>query len=154
MCCWWVPGLWNHLWNIETMTKLRSFYINFKCILVWSCFDSNFPESCFHDQYYNDKPSLLQIMAWSWTGELNQCQSTLPTHICVTWPQWVSSMPYCKKHSGICDDVQSLNPFSFLKTKYLSVGQYSYGDYIIKYVLLQELSCFCGRRICDVAGVI
>ena len=40
----------------------------------------------------NDIPALLQIMAWRRPGDKPLSEPmlvSLPTHICVTWPQWV-----------------------------------------------------------------
>ena len=40
----------------------------------------------------NNIPALVQIMAWRWPGDKPLSEPMLvrlPTHICVTWPQWV-----------------------------------------------------------------
>ena len=44
----------------------------------------------------NNLPALVQIMAWSHTGDKPLSEAMMiisPTHICVTRPQWVKSMP-------------------------------------------------------------
>ena len=44
----------------------------------------------------NDIPTLVQVMAWRWPGDkpLSEPKMVrLPTHICVTRPQWVNRMP-------------------------------------------------------------
>ena len=45
----------------------------------------------------NNIPSLVQIMAWRWPGDKPLSEPMmvrLPTHICVTWPQWVKAPPH------------------------------------------------------------
>ena len=47
--------------------------------------------------------ALVRIMAWRWPGDKPLSEPMmvrLPTHICVTWPQWVNSL--CAKLSGRC----------------------------------------------------
>ena len=42
----------------------------------------------------NNILALVQIMAWRWSGDkplFEPMLVSLPTHICVTWPQWVKS---------------------------------------------------------------
>ena len=43
----------------------------------------------------NNIPSLVQIMAWRRSGDKPLSEPmmvSLPTHICVTWPQWVKHL--------------------------------------------------------------
>ena len=45
----------------------------------------------------NNIPALVQIMAWRWPGDKPLSEPmmvSLPTHICVTRPQWVKAMSY------------------------------------------------------------
>ena len=71
----------------------------------------------------NNIPALVQIMAWHWPGDkpLSETMISLPTHICVTWPQWVKiccrdyivmitdalapnwCQGICNHHDGYCD---------------------------------------------------
>ena len=44
----------------------------------------------------NNIPALVQIMAWCWPGNKplsEPMKVRLPSHICVTRPQWVNSLP-------------------------------------------------------------
>ena len=46
----------------------------------------------------NNIPALVQIMAWRRPGDKPLSEATmvrLPTHICVTWPQWVKKWQFC-----------------------------------------------------------
>ena len=48
----------------------------------------------------NNIPALVQIMAWRLPGDKPLSEPMmvrLPTHICVTWPQWVNWI-YCEKY--------------------------------------------------------
>ena len=51
----------------------------------------------------NNIPSLVQIMAWCWPGNKPLSEPMmirLPTHICVTWPQWVNHYQITPHHSS------------------------------------------------------
>ena len=53
----------------------------------------------------NNIPALVQIMAWRWPGDKPLSEPvmvSLLTHICVTRPQWVNNVLFCKVplHSG------------------------------------------------------
>ena len=46
----------------------------------------------------NNIPALVQIMAWRRPGDKPLSEPmmvSLPTHICVAWPQWVKSSAFC-----------------------------------------------------------
>ena len=48
-----------------------------------------------HKGPIDNKPALVQIMAWRRSGDKPLSEPmviSLPTHICVTWPQWVNGL--------------------------------------------------------------
>ena len=48
-----------------------------------------------HKGQINNIPALVQIMAWRQPGHKSLFEPmmvSLPTHICVTWPQWVKEL--------------------------------------------------------------
>ena len=53
----------------------------------------------------NNTPALVQIMAWRRPGDKPLSEPKMvrsPTHVCVTWPQWVNTGPgYCSQ-SVLC----------------------------------------------------
>ena len=56
----------------------------------------------------NDIPALVQIMAWRRSGDKPLSEPmvvSLPTHICVTQPQWV-------KFNGLSGDIRHRGPYS------------------------------------------
>ena len=50
---------------------------------------------CVPNGSINNIPALDQIMAWHWLGNKSLSEPmmvSLPTHIWVTWPQWINSL--------------------------------------------------------------
>ena len=60
----------------------------------------------------NNNPSLVQIMAWRRPGDKPLSEPmmvSLPTHICVTRPQWVKSSPPGQSGRHFADDIFRCN---------------------------------------------
>ena len=109
--CYWQPwrwvrslGAWINMMNMLVVNTLwprqnsRHFADNiFKCIFlngnarILIAISLKFvPRGPF-----NNIPALVQIMAWHWPGDkplYEPMMVSLPTHICVTRPQWVNKL--------------------------------------------------------------
>ena len=75
----------------------------------------------------NNIPALVRIMAWYRSGDKSLSEPmmvSLPTHICVTRPQWDNSMAYVGNYSGGCatqwPKVQKLK-WQFLKNRSIHI---------------------------------
>ena len=56
----------------------------------------------------NNIPTLVQVMAWRRPGDKPLSEPMmvrLPTHICVTWPQWVNTLRPRQNECHFADDI-------------------------------------------------
>ena len=76
----------------------------------------------------NNIPALVQIMAWRRSGDKPLSEPmmvSLPTHICVTWPQWVNCLCNFKPNASPLDMSKSFRQcFAHTRTqfKYMRFG--------------------------------
>ena len=85
----------------------------------------------------NNIPTLVQVMAWRRPGDKPLSEPMmvrLPTHICVTRPQWVKTMAWCHQATahvdpGLCHHMVSLGH----KESMFYIYQILYYSYIYQY---------------------
>ena len=81
----------------------------------------------------NNIPALVQIMAWRRPGDnplSEPIMVALPTHICVTRPQWVKTKSHvnCTKINKIRHTKQHSNNISYIKIKKIIMALIPYKD--------------------------
>ena len=96
----------------------------------------------------NNIPALFQIMAWHRSGDKPLSEPmmvSLPTHICVTRPQWVNT-----QHSWIQHFIRTLGPRQASKA-----GTKHFRGYTYKYLHTHTFAHVYARasyQICKIAG--